>query len=204
MIEVRAGTHADAAIAAALHSSEISEGFLPSLGPRFLARLYRRVVRSSGSFLLVALDDGKAVGFVAGTEDVRELYRTFLLRDGVIATLAALPRVTSSWRRVVETLHYGASAGKRGKRGEHEGVQALPPAELLAIAVAPEARGRGAGSLLVEALTAEFARRGIRAIRVVVGAGNESAIRLYERCGFTTAAGMEVHKGTPSQVLTWS
>jgi ribosomal protein S18 acetylase RimI-like enzyme len=198
MIEVRAGTGADVVLAAALHSSEISEGFLPSLGPRFLARLYRRVVRSPRSFLLVALDAGEVVGFVAGTEDVRALYRSFLLHDGAIATLAALPRVTRSWRRVLETFRYGTAAG------EHEGRQDLPPAELLAIAVAPGARGRGAGFLLVEALTAEFARRGIRAIRVVVGADNESAIRLYERCGFKTAAGVEVHKGTASQVLTWS
>jgi ribosomal protein S18 acetylase RimI-like enzyme len=204
MIEVRAGTDADAVLAAALHSSEISEGFLPSLGPRFLTRLYRRVVRSPRSFLLVALDDGKVVGFVAGTEDVRALYRSFLLHDGAIATLAALPRVTSSWRRVLETLSYGAITGKRGTRGEREPGHELPPAELLAIAVAPEARSHGAGRLLIEGLTTEFTRRGIRAIRVVVGAGNEPAIRLYERCGFTTAVGMEVHKGTPSQVLTWS
>jgi ribosomal protein S18 acetylase RimI-like enzyme len=193
MTEVRPGTEADARVAAALHASEISEGFLPSLGRPFLARLYCRIVREPGSFLLVAHDGDAIVGFVAGSERVRDLYRSFLLHDGAAATLAALPRVARSWRRVLETLRYPA--------GGHE--RDLPAAELLSIAVAPAARGHGAGRQLVVALTAEFARRGVAAVRVVVGADNEAAIGLYESCGFTRAARTEVHRGTPSQVLTW-
>jgi ribosomal protein S18 acetylase RimI-like enzyme len=196
MTEVRRGTEADAGAAAALHASEIGEGFLPSLGRPFLTRLYRRIVRSPGSFLLVAHDGEAIVGFVAGTEHVRELYRSFLLHDGVPATLAALPRVARSWRRVLETLRYPDATG--GDRARD-----LPSAELLAIAVAPMARGRGAGRELVAALTSEFQRRGVGAVRVVVGEDNTAAIGLYERCGFTKAARIEVHRGTPSQVLTW-
>jgi ribosomal protein S18 acetylase RimI-like enzyme len=196
MTEIRPGTEADAAAAAALHASEISEGFLPSLGRPFLTRLYRRVVRSPESFLLVAHDGESIVGFVAGTERVRDLYRAFLLHDGAAATAAALPRVVRSWRRVYETLRYPAGAGDGRSRD-------LPAAELLAIAVAPAARGRGTGAQLVAALTSEFQRRGVGAVRVVVGEDNAAAIGLYERCGFTTAARIEVHRGTPSQVLTW-
>jgi ribosomal protein S18 acetylase RimI-like enzyme len=199
MTDVRIGTERDAMLAATLHASEISEGFLPSLGRPFLARLYRRVVRSSRSFLLVAEDGGAAVGFVAGTEDVRALYRSFLLRDGVVATIAALPRVMRSWRRVLETLRYPSGTDPAGPGG----AIGLPRAELLAMAVAPQARGRGTGRLLVDALTTELARRGVCAARVVVGADNDAAIRLYERAGFTRVARVQVHRGTPSQVLTW-
>jgi ribosomal protein S18 acetylase RimI-like enzyme len=194
--DIRVGTAADAAAAATLHASEISEGFLPSLGRGFLARLYRRVVRSPRSFLLVADDGGTVVGFVAGTEDVKALYRSFLVHDGAVAALAAFPRLARSWRRVLETLRYPAEA--TGSDGLD-----LPPAELLAIAVAPGARGRGAGRLLVDALTAEFTRRSVPSVRVVVGADNAAAIRLYERSGFASAARVEVHAGTPSLVLTW-
>ena len=49
---LRTGTVADAAAAAALHAGQISEGFLSILGPRFLTKLYRRVARTPGSFLL--------------------------------------------------------------------------------------------------------------------------------------------------------
>jgi ribosomal protein S18 acetylase RimI-like enzyme len=191
--DVRAGTAADAILAARLHGSEISEGFLSSLGTPFLARLYRRIVRSPQSFLLVATADGAPVGFIAGTEGVRELYRSFLLRDGAIATAVALPRIVRSWRRVLETLRY--TSGEAGPE--------LPAAELLAVAVDPRARGKGAGRALVQAFTAELGRRGVRGARVVVGADNDAAIRLYESCGFARVASIEVHPGTPSQVLTW-
>ncbi len=188
-MNIRAGIAADAALAASLHASEIGEGFLPSLGRPFLERLYRRIVKDPGAFLLVAEDDGPAVGFVAGTDDVRALYRSFLLHDGVPATLLALPRVVRAWRKVLETLRYPA--------GEAE----LPSAELLAIAVAAGQRGKGVGSQLVEALTDEFDRRSVPAVRVVVGAANDAAIALYRRGGFRPVARLEVHRGTPSQVL---
>jgi ribosomal protein S18 acetylase RimI-like enzyme len=191
-VNVRVGTEADVGFAAALHTSEITEGFLPTLGRAFLARLYRRRVRSQHSFLLIADDDGVPVGFVAGSEDVRALYRAFLVRDGVPAAARALPRVIRSVGRVVETLRYPAG-----------GDADLPAAELLAIAVAPGGRGRGVGRALVDALTSELARRGVAAVRVVVGADNAGALRLYEACGFKPATRIEVHRGTASRVLTW-
>ena len=204
MTVVRPGTETDAGPAATLHASQISDGFLSSLGRSFLTRLYRRIVRSPNSFLFVAEADGDALGFIAGTEDVRELYRSFLVRDGIVATVTALPQVLRSSRRVLETLRYGAGSGGGTERAQsHAGEAELPKAELLAIAVAPAARGRGAGRALVDAFTAELTRRGVPGARVVVGADNDSAIRLYERCGFTKAARIEVHRGTPSQVLTW-
>jgi len=67
---------------ASLHASRISEGFLVTLGPAFLRRLYRRVVLSHGAFLLVADDTRTVCGFIAVAESTRALYREYLLRDG--------------------------------------------------------------------------------------------------------------------------
>jgi len=60
-------------------------------------------------------------------------------------------------------------------------------AELESLAVVPEARGRGIGSMLLDAVDAELAARGI--VDMVIGAvaQNTEAIRLYERRGFRTA-----------------
>jgi ribosomal protein S18 acetylase RimI-like enzyme len=190
-VNVRVGTEADVDLVAALHASEIGEGFLSTLGHPFLARLYRRIVRTPRSFLLVADDDGRVVGFVAGSEDVGALYRTFLLHDGAAAALRALPRIMRSARRVYETLRYPA--------GDND----LPAAELLAIAVEPNARGRGIGHALVDAFTAELRRRHVAAARVVVAADNAGALRVYQASGFKPAVRIEVHQGTASQVLTW-
>ena len=41
-----------------LHARRINEGFLASLGPAFLGRLYRRVVRSPRAFAVVGVEDG--------------------------------------------------------------------------------------------------------------------------------------------------
>src|SRR5439155_26715384 len=167
------------------------EGFLPSLGVPFLTRLYRRVVRAPGSFLLVATGDDGVVGFIAGTGDTGRLYRDFLLRDGAMAAARAAPRLVRSWRRVLETLRYGTA----------DGAVALPPAELLAVAVSPASRGQGAGRLLVEAFVAELERRRVAGARVVVGAGNGRAIGLYRACGVRPATTIGVHRRQSSEAL---
>jgi ribosomal protein S18 acetylase RimI-like enzyme len=187
---LRTGTDGDAAIAASLHAGQITEGFLSFLGPRFLRRLYRRVARTSGSFLLVIDDDGTPVGFLAGSTDVSALYRSFVWRDGVAAAFASGARLLRSWRQVIETLRHGAGGAGEG-------------AELLAVAVDPAARGRGAGTLLIEGFLTEVRRRGQRAAHVVVGEDNERAVALYRRIGFRTVERFELHSGTTSLVMQW-
>jgi ribosomal protein S18 acetylase RimI-like enzyme len=203
VIRVRVGTEADAQLAARLHISEISEGFLPTLGEPFLERLYLRIVRSPKSFLLIAENDLDRIGFAAGTEDVRRLYSEFLWHDGFQAARAALPRVVRSGRRVFETLRYGVGGSSEKSAGANGGSDDTPAAELLAIAVAPGERGQGAGHALIDAFTGELSVRRVERARVVVAADNADAIALYRRSGFNPSETIEVHRGTPSQVLTW-
>ena len=191
---LRTGTVADAAAAAALHAAQISEGFLSFLGPAFLRRLYRRVARSPESFLLV-VDDREtatsAVGFLAGSTNVAALYRAFLWRDGPVALLACGGRLLLSWRRVLETLRHGTGASGAG-------------AELLAVAVDSAAQGRGGGTLLVEGFLSEMARRRQDAAHVVVAAGNDTAVALYQRAGFHTVERFALHAGTDSLLMRWA
>ena len=189
-IVLRTGTVDDAAVAAALHAGQISEGFLSLLGPNFLTRLYRRVARTPGSFLLVVLDGTETVGFLAGSTDVSGLYRSFVLRDGVPSAFVCAVRLLRSWRRALETLRHGTGGSAVG-------------AELLAIAVDPAGRGRGAGTLLVNGFLLEVQRRGREEAHVVVAADNETAVALYERAGFGTAEKLELHPGTESLLMRW-
>lgn len=185
---LRTGTEADAAAAAALHVEQIGEGFLAALGPNFLCRLYRRVARTPGSFLLVVVDGTTTVGFLAGSADVAGLYRSFILRDGAAAALACGGRLLRSWRRVAETFRHGTGAAALG-------------AELLAIAVDPAVREQGVGTLLVDGFLTEVRRRRQDAAHVVVAATNETAIALYRRAGFRTAQRFELHPGTESLLM---
>jgi ribosomal protein S18 acetylase RimI-like enzyme len=191
----------DAGRVAELHAERISEGFLATLGPTFLRLLYRRAVRSPDAFVLVATGcglpggaqpgDEPVVGFVAGAHDLERFYRSFLVRDGVVAGVAAAPRVLRSLARVVETLRYPASTGE------------LPSAEILAVAVDGRCTGRGIGRRLVRAATNEFDARGTPAVKVVAGSRNQAALRLYESCGFARRSTIAVHGDAPSEVLVW-
>ena len=189
---VRTAVAADADAVAGLHVARITEGFLSSLGAGFLRRLYRRIVASPEGFVLVAVADGRTVGFAAGVTDVGRLYREFLLRDGLAAGVVAAPRLVRSWRQVLETLRYPA------------GDDDLPPAEVLSVAVAAHTAARGVGRRLVHDALDEFRRRGTSAVKVVAGADNVAALALYAGCDFVPRARIAVHEGTPSEVLVWS
>lgn len=193
-VVVRLGTEADAPVAARLHAGSITEGFLAALGPRFLTRLYRRVVRSPDAFLLMAEGDGATAGFIAGALDLGALYRRFLVHDAVAATLSSLPQLLRSRRLAWETLRHGTS----GDSGAGTGVEA---AELLAVAVDPTWRGRHVGAQLVEGFLGELARRRVTHAQVVVGADNATAIALYRASGFEVDATFELHQGISSLVM---
>lgn len=189
-VTVALATPADADRIADLHRTRIGEGFLPRLGPRFLRRLYRRMCRSDDCVVLVARDGSRIVGFAAGATDLGALYRRFLLRDGPVAAIEAAPRLVRHLPRVLETLRYERGGG-------------APGAEVLSVAVDPEAAGRGLGRTLVGRLVQALAARGATEIRVVTGADNVAALRMYRACGFFPARRIEVHAGTPSEQLVW-
>jgi ribosomal protein S18 acetylase RimI-like enzyme len=189
---VRLGTEADAPAAARLHAAGIGEGFLSTLGPRFLGLLYRRVTRSPDAFLLVAEDEGAPVGFLAGALDLGAFYRRFVLLDGLSAVVVSRPRLTRSWRHVGETLRQGTRGGG--------GFRA---AELLSVAVDDSRRGRGIGARLVDRFQEEVGDRGGLGARVVVAADNGAAIALYRARGFEPDRTTEVHRGRSSLVMRW-
>jgi ribosomal protein S18 acetylase RimI-like enzyme len=191
-VAVRPGDGADAPAAARLHADRIADGFLSFLGPGFLTRLYRRIPRTPGSFLLVADDHGAVVGFLAGSADVGSLYRSFALHDGLAAGLAAGPRLVRGWRRARETLRHGS-----GGPGTGRGV------ELLAVAVEPGHEGRGVGTSLVAAFLERVVASGGREAYVVVGAANAGAVGLYRRAGFVAGPEFELHPGTRSVLMQW-
>jgi ribosomal protein S18 acetylase RimI-like enzyme len=108
----------------------------------------------------------------------------------VAAAFVSSGRLLRSWRRVIETLRHGTGGAGEGT-------------ELLAVAVDPTARGRGAGTLLVEGFLNEVRRRQQSAAHVVVAADNATAVALYRRNGFHMVKRFELHSGTESLVMLW-
>lgn len=191
-MRLRIASPDDADAIARLHAEAVTEGFLPTLGVGFLRLLHRRITRSAHSFAVVAERDGEPIGVVVASTDVRTLYREFLLRDGLRAGVAALPRLLRATRRALETLRYPARHTE------------LPPAEILVVAVTEAARGEGVGRALVERALTELDARGVRGVRVVTSSSNEVSIALYRSFDFRPASTTEIHRGTESVVLVRS
>ena len=189
---IRPAEPRDAPVLARLHADGIDTGFLPRLGVGFLEHLYRQMLDSPESVVLVAEDDYAPVGFVAGTTNVDALYRAFVRRRGFRAATAASFRLArpSTIRRAWETYRYD---------GDHLDT----PAELLSMAVADPFRGRGLGKALGIAFLDAMTARGVDRVKVVVGADNEGALAAYRSMGFIEAGTIEVHAGEPSVAMIW-
>ncbi len=141
---------------------------------------------------MVAEENGRIVAFCAAAENVGRLYREFMVRDGLAAGVRSAPRLVRSLPHVVETLRYPAATGE------------LPDAEILAVVTDPDVASKGWGSLVLHETLAELERRGCASAKVVAGASNQSALRLYERCGFAPLQQISIHDDVQSEVLVWA
>ncbi|MBA2848365.1 GNAT family N-acetyltransferase [Thermosulfuriphilus ammonigenes] len=62
----------------------------------------------------------------------------------------------------------------------------LPVAELMAIALIPQARGQGLGKVLLDMLEKEARKQRLLALRLHTGTGNRRAIALFRKAGYRT------------------
>ncbi len=195
---------------AKLHAQSIDQGFLSTLGPRFLALLYRAIDESPDSVLILAREDDQVVGFVAGTLDMGPVYRGLLRHwPALILSLAPSLLIPGRLWRMIEILRHtrrskdrqaGQAAGTPALAAMPAAASAWPEAELLSIAVDPAFRGQGHAEALYAALKAFFASRGVESFRIVVGAPLAPAHRFYRRMGAVPAAEIAVHQGASSTV----
>jgi ribosomal protein S18 acetylase RimI-like enzyme len=159
------------------------------MGPGFMTAFYRTLIDSDLGFAFLAERGGRPVGYATGIVHWRRFYRTFVIRNWLLAVRVMARRIVSMdrWRRLAQTTRYAATV-------------ALPDAELLSIAVRPEARGGGTADALVRSVLGEFARRAVSVVRVTTASDNIPAVRLYERAGFHLLGRMQIHPGESADV----
>ena len=187
-VRIREATTDDARDIAGLHVDLITSGFLPLLGRRFMRVMYRALLGWRGARVFVAEDTGGVVGFTAGIDRVGPFYRWFARARWLPAGLAAVPALLrpANLRRAAENFRYG--------RG-HES------AEVLALAVAPRARGQAVSTRLLEHLLGALESDGVHSVRAVVGSSHPAAVSTYVKVGFEPGGTVEVHRGEVSQLL---
>lgn len=181
----------EAADVARYHRLGIPTGVLAELGETVLTKLYRALTAADDGFVFVGVDErDRVIGFVAGVLHVGRMYRRVLRRHCVSFALAGARYVFSlrMLRRIWNTLRYPAKVSGN-----------YPNAELLSIVVDESARGSGVATELLRSLLAEFRRRGVDRIRVMVRADFDRANTYYQKHGFQFAEQITTH-GHPANI----
>lgn len=182
----------DALKMAQIHKAEIRGGFLSSLSPGFLKRFYLALIESKSSFCIVAKENNEVVGFVAGTANLNTFYKYFLSHYFFQSFFILLPKVFSSFKKIIESFLYPKKE------------QSLPKAELLTIAIAKEFQGKGVGSLMLPVFISEMKKRNVRIFKVIVGEKLLPAIKFYEKNGFIFLKNIAIHSNNSSRVYTYN
>lgn len=192
-IRVRLATELDSSAIARLHAEGITEGFLSTLGLRFLSALYAGIIQAPRSGVLVATRGEAVLGFIAFTADIDSCYKWILTRRLLKLAFALLPNLLnpSIYLRIYETLRYptrtvSSANGKHAKRKTGR-------SELLAMAVSDQVRGQGIGKALIAAMARELRRLGAGECWVVTHAIDERSNRFYQGCGFCLIHSFQNH-----------
>ncbi len=162
----------------AIHRQVLGYTLNSRLGSQHLRAVYEHLGRQDGSYLGVAMVDGRPAGVVSGAIDLdsakSQLLKSFSLGHWlvVLSKIALNPFLLRDWWNgnvIGRPVHV---AGKE--------VRAI----LTTIAVDPSCQGAGLGRRLVEALEAYFLEHGIRTYRLDTLTENHPAREFYRRLGF--------------------
>jgi ribosomal protein S18 acetylase RimI-like enzyme len=172
-----------------IHRTEISQGFLSSLGDKALALLFLHASENRFGKLLIATDttSGHVAGFLLGTIDTDAFYKQFLYNKFFQAIFVIAPKLMSleKLRKVFETLFYPTK----------KELKILPKPELLDIAILKQYQGKGVAQLLFNEFTKKLNAAGIDEFKITTGENLVAAQKFYEKLGAEKADEIEVHKG---------
>lgn len=169
---------------------------MEALGPHFLASLYEQLSRRSEVLMYAARRDQQTIGFVAATINLLDSLKTL----GVIGLVRlALAGAANLWRpRLLKKVFQTAGYFFRridSDDAAHLIEDASDPgrSELLAIAVAENARGQGIGTSLVYALERDLQNRGRRQEYFVSTNCDETGSNAFYRAAGFTFVGQKRH-----------
>ncbi|MCD4749040.1 MAG: hypothetical protein K8R59_06680 [Thermoanaerobaculales bacterium] len=165
-----------------LHRAAMGASLWARLGPLFLRRLYRALVKSPDFIGLVYIEESRVRGFIAGSSNGPRMMRRILARHvfqlGAAAFWGVLRRPAVAWP-LLETLRY---FGKSGVAGAEDIV-----AESMFCSFEPELRGKRISGLINKLLFDELTRRGAHFVKITTDSDNAGAARQLTSWGFERA-----------------
>lgn len=171
-----------------IHLNTFTGFFLTFMGRGFLNQMYRSYCDHDESGLLVAEDNGKAIGFLAYSGDFSGLYK-FMIKTRLIPfgwySVGAFFRRPSAFMHIIKAFLKPSEV----KRDEKY-------VELSSIGVDPTIKSKGVGSLLIDDLKKIVDFREFAYITLETDAvNNDGAIHFYEKNGFVQARIFETDEG---------
>lgn len=171
-----------------IHLNTFTGFFLTFMGRGFLNQMYRSYCDHDESGLLVAEEDGKAVGFLAYSGNFSGLYK-FMIKTRLIPfgwySVGALFRRPSAFMHIIKAFLKPSEV----KRDEKY-------VELSSIGVDPTIKSKGVGSLLIDELKKIVDFNKFAYITLETDAvNNDGAIHFYEKNGFVRERMYETDEG---------
>lgn len=171
-----------------IHLNTFTGFFLTFMGRGFLNQMYTSYCDYEEAGLLVAEEDGKAIGFLAYSSNFSGLYK-FMIKTRLIQF--GWYSIGAFFRRPSVFMHIISAFLKPGEAKREEKY-----VELSSIGVDPNIKSKGVGSLLIDSLKhivdfTKFAYINLETDAI----DNEGAIHFYEKNGFVRERLFETDEG---------
>ena len=171
-----------------IHLNTFTGFFLTFMGRGFLNQMYRSYCDHDESGLLVAEDDGKAIGFLAYSGNFSGLYK-YMIKTRLIPfgwySVGALFRRPSAFMHIIKAFLKPSEVKREEKY-----------VELSSIGVDPAIKSKGVGSLLIDELKKIVDFDKFAYITLETDAvNNDGAIHFYEKNGFVRERMYETDEG---------
>ena len=171
-----------------IHLNTFTGFFLTFMGRGFLKQMYQSYCDHDESGLLVAEEDGKALGFLAFSSNFSGLYK-FMIKTRLIQF--GWYSIGAFFRRPSAFMHIISAFLKPGEATREEKY-----VELSSIGVDPNVKSKGIGSKLIDALKDNVDFDKYAYINLETDAvDNEGAIHFYEKNGFVRERMFETDEG---------
>ena len=181
-----------------IHSREIPNGFLPTLGLKFLSSLYEQFSKSKYSFLLLAIEDDRVVGFIVISLHTKSFFINYL-KSKIIWDLYRIPiKIFGKvfFMKSLEVLKYPFS-----KKSSNEDF--ISNTEIFNFCVDSRFQSKGVGQLLFYHAIKELNKNKIKIIKIVTGKSQLGAQRFYEKSGAILSHKIRIHDGEYSVVYKY-
>lgn len=171
-----------------IHLNTFTGFFLTFMGRGFLKQMYQSYCDYDESGLLVAEEDGKALGFLAFSSNFSGLYK-FMIKTRLIQF--GWYSIGAFFRRPSAFMHIISAFLKPGEAKREEKY-----VELSSIGVDPNVKSKGIGSKLIDSLKDNVDFDKYAYINLETDAvDNEGAIHFYEKNGFVRERMFETDEG---------